>query len=253
MRIFPKKERREYGWFGNYETWNEALQDSSGYDTDEIFMKVSKAALKVKNGEVVYERDSVVFDEIQYSWPLLASLMYVSAKNDGSLNILDFGGSLGTTYFQNRILLNGLFAVQWNIVEQKHFVDFGNTFIKNENLKFYYSIDECLKIKSPNIILLSSVLQYLESPYSFIENLIKKHTFDFILIDRTGFIKNHNDLLTIQKVPPTIYNASYPCWFFAEDKFFSIFKESYEILIEYMALDNYKGLADCKGYLFQKV
>ena len=45
----------------------------------------------MKNGEAVYERDSVLFDEIQYSWGLLAGLQKAALENDGKLCVLDFG------------------------------------------------------------------------------------------------------------------------------------------------------------------
>ena len=69
---------RKYGWIGNYANWQEAQIRSVGYDTEEILGSVRDSLLKVKNGEAIYERDSVVFDQIQYSWPLLAGLLFCS-------------------------------------------------------------------------------------------------------------------------------------------------------------------------------
>ena len=75
---FLKKFRiNKYGWKGNYPNWQKAQEDSSGYDSDEIIQKVRSSLLKVRNGEAVYERDSIIFDEIQYSWPILSGLMFV--------------------------------------------------------------------------------------------------------------------------------------------------------------------------------
>ena len=110
---------RKYGWIGNYANWQEAQIRSVGYDTEEILGTVRDSLLKVKNGEAIYERDSVVFDQIQYSWPLLAGLLFCSVKLEGHLKILDVGGSLGTTYFQNKKFLDHLKSVSWNIVEPK--------------------------------------------------------------------------------------------------------------------------------------
>lgn len=107
----------KYGWHGNYSTWEAAQKDSTGYDAPEILQKVRSSLLKVKKGEAVYERDSVIFEEIQYSWPLLAGLMYAAAKSGGVLKVLDFGGSLGSSYFQNKKFLDGLKDVVWCIVE----------------------------------------------------------------------------------------------------------------------------------------
>ena len=49
---------------GPFPTWEEASLASSGYDSSLILDKVLSASLKVKNGEAIYERDSVIFDQI---------------------------------------------------------------------------------------------------------------------------------------------------------------------------------------------
>ena len=78
---------------GSYNTWQEADAHCNGYDNMDILEKVLTATLKVKNGEAVYERDSVIFDQIEYSWPVLTGLMCAAAQNSGCLKVLDFGGS----------------------------------------------------------------------------------------------------------------------------------------------------------------
>jgi putative methyltransferase (TIGR04325 family) len=82
---------------GSYNTWQEADAHCNGYDNMDILEKVLFATLKVKNGEAVYERDSVIFDQIEYSWPVLTGLMWAAAQNSGCLKVLDFGGSLGSS------------------------------------------------------------------------------------------------------------------------------------------------------------
>jgi putative methyltransferase (TIGR04325 family) len=103
---------------GPFRSWEEAAEASDGYGSEKILEKVAAAAVEVKNGQEVYERDSVIFDEIQYAWPLLAGLMWVS-QNEGKLIVCDYGGSLGTTYFQNRLSLTD--NVRWNIIEKIEF------------------------------------------------------------------------------------------------------------------------------------
>ena len=48
-----------YGWFGDYDSWERASNDCKGYDHQDIIDSVFNSALKVKNGEIVYERDSI--------------------------------------------------------------------------------------------------------------------------------------------------------------------------------------------------
>jgi len=203
---------------GDYSSWGEALAASTGYDSEIILEKTRAALLKVKSGEAAYERDSVLFDEIQYAWPLLAGLMWVAAQSGGRLNVLDFGGSLGSTYFQNRRFLERLPAVRWNIIEQPAHVRVGKEFFEDNQLKFYNSIEECLTQTSPNVAIASGVLQYIEQPYELLGKLMSLPV-SCVIIDRTPFWSGEYDRLCIQRIAPSIFNASYPMWIFSLRKF----------------------------------
>ena len=100
------------------------------------------------------------------------------------MHVVDYGGSLGSSYFQNRYLLNGSISLNWNIVEQKHFVDCGREFIQDQNLNFFYTIEEALLNAKPDVLLLSSVIQYLEKPYEFIEKSTDYGTIIFLLTEQ---------------------------------------------------------------------
>ena len=221
LNTLKKYRNHKYGWKGDYLTWQQAENASTGYDSGEILKAVTSSLLKVKNNEAVYERDSVVFDEIQYSWPLLSGLLLASVK-DGAVRVLDFGGSLGSTYYQNKKFLDKIDTVSWSIVEQKSFVDLGKSRFEDEQLKFFYSVDECVKSEKPNTLLLSSVLQYIEKPYELLDDILK-NKFEYILIDRTPFNLKDRDKITLQIIPPDIYEASYPCWFFDKPYFINYF------------------------------
>jgi putative methyltransferase (TIGR04325 family) len=218
-------------WAGNYLSWDEANAKCSGYDNQIILEKCKESLLKVKNGEAVYERDSVVFDEVQYSWGLLAGLQRAALENSGKLCVLDFGGSLGSSYFQNKDFLNLGENLRWCIIEQEHFVKCGKENFESEQLKFYYTIEDCLSEQQPDVLLLSSVLQYLEKPYDWISIFVKLNL-PYIIIDRTALCDRQADLLTVQNVPGAIYKASYPAWFFARSKYMNAFGD-YKILGEY--------------------
>lgn len=238
-----------YGWHGNYKSWQEAKESCSGYDSGIIIEKVRDSSLKIKEGKAVYERDSFIFEEIQYSFPLLSSLMWIAAQNNGKLTVLDFGGSLGSSYYQNKKFLDSLNEVHWCIVEQPQFVKTGLDNFESKELHFFYSIDDCLKSHNVDIVLLSSVLQYIEEPYQLLEK-IKQTGLKYVLIDRTPFISGP-DRITVQKVNPAIYKASYPCWFFNEEKFVKSVN-GYKMLFEFKALDRSNIKSEFKGFLFEK-
>lgn len=246
-----KNNPSEYGFFGNYPNWEAAMKDAEGYDKDIILETVKNSLLQVKEGKAVYERDSVLFDKIEYSFPVLTMLLKVALENQGKLSVLDFGGSLGSHYFQYRNFLADVKELQWSIVEQAKFVECGQEFFANNELKFYYDIDSCLQERNPQLILLSGVIQCLEKPYEMLEQILEKD-FKYIVFDRTAFVKdNQEEILTLQKVPPSIYPASYPAWFLNRKKFVGYFQEKYHLISEGDGVDKVNLESDYKVFIFQ--
>lgn len=240
---------------GPFANWQEAVNMSSGYDSQEILDKVLAATLKVKNGSAAYERDSILFDEIHYSWPVAAGLMRAAAEDGGRLSVLDFGGSLGSSYFQNRQFLEELKDVRWSIVEQMHFVEAGKQYIQDGQLRFFETIDGCVKNEKPNVVLLSSVLQYLEKPEQVLKKLLSIHP-KTVIVDLTIINVGLRHRIYLQNVPRSIYSASYPVWSLGQQCLFDVFKKSrYSLLSEFKTL-NFPALETIeslfKGYLFIK-
>lgn len=210
-------------WSGDYRDWSQASAMCTGYASTTILDKCKDSLLQVKNGQAKYERDGILFEEIQHSWGLLTGLQKAALEHNGQLRVMDFGGSLGTSYFQNRDLLNSVKDLNWAIVEQSHFVDCGKKYFESNQLKFYHSVEECVDQIKPNLLLLSGVLQCLENPGAWIQKFISLKI-PYIILDRTPFIQLERDLLTVQNVPEAIYKASYPSWFFSDDQFLLNFK-----------------------------
>lgn len=222
-------------YFGNFSSWDEAAKLCSGYASEVILGKVKNSLLKVKSGEAVYERDSVLFDEIHYSMPLLVSLLYLASQCEGKLNLLDFGGSLGSTYFQNRKFLNGLSFCKWSIVEQQHFVKCGIENFQDDKLNFFNSIKEAVDTNKPNVILFSSTIQYLEDPFAILAQVMDQN-FDFIIFDRTPLIYNdETERIMIQKVPEEIYKAEIPIRFMNHLSLSTFLAKNYEVFSEFDA------------------
>lgn len=241
VRTVYHHKDRDFDLIGDYHSWDEALDASTGYDTELILEKTKAALLKVKNGEAIYERDSVLFDEIQYAWPILAGLMWIAARSGGRLNVLDFGGSLGSTYFQNRVFLQDIPEIRWNIIEQPAHVKIGKEYFEDETLKFFSDIENCLSETKPNVIVLSSVLQYLESPYEILNKLMDLPC-DYLIIDKTPFWEGPRDRLCVQQVPPSIYSASYPSWIFTKGKFLRyIAQKEYKVIVDFENVDHLSG------------
>lgn len=214
---------------GNYSNWMSASEHATGYDSGLILERVRQASMQVKTGAAVFERDSVLFDHVQHSFPVLAGLLRVATENGNHLSVLDFGGSLGSSYFQCRDFLSVVDELQWSIVEQEAFVRCGQEHFATGQLQFFYTIGECLQHMRPDVALLSGVLQYLESPGPVIEELVETGI-PCIIVDRTSFSDAPADRITVQHVPPSIYPASYPCRIFSRQQFLALFQDRYEVI-----------------------
>jgi putative methyltransferase (TIGR04325 family) len=254
-KVLPHRRRRGLQFTGDYQSWAEALRDSGGYDAPAILAKTRAAVLKVKRGEAAYERDSVLFDQVEHSFPLLAGLLRAAVLQRGELVVLDFGGALGSTYFQCREFLRPLKRLVWCIVEQPAQVACGKSDFESPELRFYASADECLAAHRPDVLLLSSVLQYLPEPYVTLREMVQRGI-PRIIIDRTAFLHGDRERLTVQHVPPSIYEASYPAWFLSETKVRGLVKAAgYRLLADFPAADVGSPPGEkacCKGFIFEK-
>ena len=223
-----------YGYFELNSDWLTVKKSCSGYDAEAILKKVHQAILRVKNGTAVYERDSFLFDKIQYAWPLLGCLMFVAHKT-GRIRVIDFGGSLGSTYFQNKKFLDEIHDVSWNVIEQKNFVRLGQQDVAGIHLRFFENIEASLIEKVSDVLVVSGSLQYLPDPWSMLDKFLS-HDFEFIIFDRTTFNSEPKDLISKQVVPPVIYDASYPVWFLNKECFLKKMGQKYRLLEEWEAL-----------------
>ena len=218
---------RAHEWFtGDFRSWEEARAASTGYDDPAILQRVIAATRKVVSGEAAYERDSVSFDHVEYSVPLLACLLYAASRLGNRLNLVDIGGSLGSTYRQNRRFLSHLSELRWSIVEQPHFVAAGKAEFETEELRFYETIATCATASSPRVALLSSVLPYIEKPYELLAAVFEG-ALELVIVERTPFfLERKSERVTVEHVPPEIYPASYPAWFFDLETFRSFVERS---------------------------
>jgi putative methyltransferase (TIGR04325 family) len=181
---------------------------------------------------------------------VLVGLLRAAIENGNQLSVLDFGGSLGSTYFQCRDFLSIVPSLRWGIVEQRRFVDSGREQFETEQLKFYYSIAECIQQAKPNVVLFSSVLQYLPEPYLVLDEVIRSDI-PYVIIDRTPFSSDDRDRIAVQHVPPSIYKASYPMRIFGGQSLHGVFRDQYQELSQFES--NWDGSSSeiCSGLEFR--
>ena len=240
---------------GNYSSWSEALAASTGYYLPEFVERTRQAALKVKRGQAVYERDSVLFDEIQHSFPLLTGLLRAAIENGGALTVFDFGGGFGTSYFQCRRFLESVRPLRWLIVDQPTHVEYGRQDFESEELRFLRTAADVLSGYRPNVLLLSGVLPCVPAPYDLLSELLP-HGIPYVIVDRTFFLARAADRLTVQDGPWEIYPGSYPAWFLSESRLRdTVSAHKYDLIAAFDGFDNVEPEdepAYTKGFIFRR-
>lgn len=217
---------------GDYATWAEARAASAGYDApDELALHVA-AVRAVEAGRGAWERDGHVFAEPATNEPLLAALRAVAARQGGRLDVVDFGGALGSTWRQHRAVLADLAEVRWRVVEQPAWVEAGRREFANEALTFHASLAEAAVAPERQVLLCSCALQYLEEPQTVLAAAVAA-SFGEAMLERVALWEGARDRLTVQRTPAELGGGSYPCWVFRRETLLAPWGRDYELAAEW--------------------
>jgi putative methyltransferase (TIGR04325 family) len=225
------------GLSGIHESWEAAKLRSSGYDQASILEKtISATEIAVRSKSQVYDRDSVIFRNPIVPFPLLAFLLLESSRRGGRLAVLDFGGSLGSTYRQCRPFLTHLSFLRWSIVEQPRVAKVGSERFTTNALRFYGSIEEAIVEDVPDVVIFSGVLQYLDEPYKILANAVAFKP-SFIIIDRNPYSETNSDKVSLQIVSDAIFPARLPFRIFGDNSLENWLAPAYRKVAEFDGID----------------
>jgi putative methyltransferase (TIGR04325 family) len=222
---------------GSFPNWQAACRESTGYDQPIILERLAKAAEDaVRSDGQLYERDGVLFAEPITPFPLLALLLLAAGKNEGSLNVLDFGGGFGSTYRQCQPFLTHLSSLRWDIVEQENVAAAGKQRFATDILRFYSTIDEVVSKQTPEVVIFSGVLQYLNDPYAVLASASACKP-SMIVVDRNPFWDGDEDIFSLQIVSDDIFPARLPFRVFGSNSLETALAPTYRKLSEFDTVD----------------
>jgi putative methyltransferase (TIGR04325 family) len=231
-KIYARRNPITYKY--GYKSWGEAKNASSGYSKDSILEKISLETTRMLSHDSGWVRDGFFFDEVQLNYEILSILaLQGSAKH--SLRVVDFGGGLGTTYFQNHKVLEKFgIKVCWNIIEQTHFVKEGKFLLGSiSNLHFYETLEEA-SVTSTDIVLFSSVLEYLENPYFFLEEIVRLGVKPMgVVIDRSPIDSSSSVKYVVQNVDDSIHEAKLPLQILSRERIIETLSSDYELFTDW--------------------
>ncbi len=220
-------KKKQINYFGPFKNWKDAISNSKGYDNKLILNNVLKNTMISKKNLYYFERDGYLLSTNTIPHYQLNLILKMINKKKRGLNIVDLGGSLGSSYFKMKDIINQNYKNTWNIVEQKSFVKIGRKKLKEKGLNFFDNLKN-LRNKKIDVLILSGSLQYLEDP-----NHILKIIFDLkpeiILLERLSILKVKNEpTICVQKRG----DNSYPIWFFSNKYIIEKFKKNKYNLVE---------------------
>ena len=165
---------------GLYASYENTLADANGYSSSIVIEQVEEATRAVLEGRAVYERDGKVFQ----SRPELAINKALEKIIVHNCRIADFGGALGSLYINTPELFPQ--SCQKLVIEQGVMVEAGRRLSEEFALgiEFIDSVER--EIPHLDILVFSSVLQYLKDPWGTIEYLVEKTNPRFVIVDRTA-------------------------------------------------------------------
>lgn len=243
---------------GAYGSWEEASAQAKGYSDKDVLSSAIAANQEVLAGRAAYERDGVAFGKPDYPFALISCLFRIALSNE-RLSIADFGGGLASTYYQCRLFLSTVSKMQWGVVEQKGFVDWGAANLQSDRLSFHSDIPAVMEAIAPNTVLLSGVLQYLPDPYAILSEFAAAPTVKYIIFDRTPMLADagRSSELAVQRVPASVVASSYPAWLFSRDELLNpLLRAGFHVGIEWDALDlpmgSLKRKVVFKGLMLEK-
>jgi putative methyltransferase (TIGR04325 family) len=139
----------------------------------------------------------------------LLSAILGTPRSTSKLRVLDWGGSLGSTYRQNKDLIAAAgVEVEWVVLEQQHLVEIGSREFSNNQLSFTSNIDS-IPLGYFDIVIFASSICYIDATNKILEE-VKSLRPRAIAFDRTPIVKKGPELIGSQTVGRKIYRASYP-------------------------------------------
>lgn len=226
--------RRGVHYRGRYRDWAQASAAAEGYDDPTILDRVAATTQAVVRGEIPAERDGYPLTTRPDNHALIAALLH--SAGGGRLRVVDFGGGLGSLYHATRPWLEPLGDLDWCVVEQAHYAQRGTQDFADGRLRFSDDLDEVLAQGTPDIVLLSGVLQFLPDPLAVLRQVAASGA-GAIFLDRVPFWPGPTSRITIQYVPSSIVKTNYPSHLFARAELLAPLTSEYQCLSTFSSIE----------------
>lgn len=236
-------------WSGNYPDWETAVRSCRTISLEGQRRAYERALAEVLAGHALFERDSLLQHRPLTCWPLMLALRDLEACGISPPTVLDYGGGLGSVYFQHRDWWSADRPVTWNVVELPEVAASGQRLIQDPQLNFFDSLEETVQQQPPDLIVAAGVISMVPDPVALLDMFASLGA-RWVFLDRIPIThRQGQNLITRQVVPRWIYESESPFWFFDESWWLHALASRFEIVGQ--------SLSDCddpvwvEGCLYQ--
>ena len=190
--------------------WESAVAGSSGYQSPQTISTIEGSDPVVDKGTI--KLSFLGNRYLQVSSAILSGLNPEKMKLDSTIRVLDIGGGLGEYFFLLQSNLSNL-KFEWLILETPALCQLATSKHANSlGVSWTDTLND--KHQTFDIVLLSSVIQYVEKPFELIEMAIQKAP--LLIFNRMPLSKDPNNLVCIQRPGLLETKGSYPVHILSE-------------------------------------
>ena len=214
-------------------SWESAVARSSGYESANVVEPVVTAARRV---QIDSQTSNVSTSRYQQ---IAAGLLYCVSQGRFSsaepIRVLDVGGA-GADYFYQFQKYAPQINFDWTVLETPALAEaMSNEFGRNlSNLRWVSSIENTNEIY--DVVLCSSVFQYVEKPFELLATLVKKS--EFLIVNRISLVDSPEHFVAVQRIISNGKRASYPIHFFAEKKFLNEMSQYGDVEMRWLVVED---------------
>jgi putative methyltransferase (TIGR04325 family) len=200
--------------FTRVDSWNTALAKSIGYESSSVVGPVIEAARQLRND--CQEAALATSRYHQVASGMLCCIAQYDLKKNQPIRVLDFGGGSADYFFQFEKFVPHI-SFEWTVLETPALAEAMQRDLGHDhaNLRWVDSFEKTSE--SYDVVLCSSVLQYVEKPFEVLDQLVKKS--QFLILNRLPLVDTAEHFVAVQRIVTKRKRGSYPAHFFSESKF----------------------------------
>ena len=190
--------------------WESAVAGSSGYQSPQTISTIEGSDPVINKSTI--EQNFLGSRYLQVASAILSGLNSEKLKSETTIRVLDIGGGLGEYFFLLQSNLPNL-KFEWLILETPALCELAKSKqTDTSGISWTDALDD--SSQKFDIVLLSSVIQYVEKPFALIEMAMQKAP--LLIFNRLPLSTNPHNLICIQRPGLFESKGSYPVHILSE-------------------------------------